>query len=126
VLAGSPYTVTDGGIISNGEHGWHGRHYNVIGAMFDIRVEEPHGFDVTVPASAGTWPRRSPNHRYSRYLGYVPYKARMAASKGVTGLLVDVDMRIRRITSISEGFSAVDVWEPLPGHCPLPPEPPDD
>src|SRR3954470_14672048 len=25
VLAGSPYTVTDDGYTSNGEHGWHGR-----------------------------------------------------------------------------------------------------
>src|SRR5438876_3260314 len=50
VLAGSPYTVVEEGYISSGDHGWHGRQDKVIGAIFDVRVEDPRPFDAIVPA----------------------------------------------------------------------------
>jgi hypothetical protein len=125
VLAGSPYTVTSGGFTSNGEHGWHGRGEKVIGAIFDVRVDDPRPFDAIVPAARWEWPPGSTT-RYSRRAGYVPYRAHMASQKGITSLFVGVDMRTRRVTEISGGVGGDDVWEPIPGHCPLPPESPGD
>jgi hypothetical protein len=125
VLAGSPYTVTESGITSNGQHGWHGRADKVIGAVFDVRVDDPRPFDAIVPSARWEWPPGSIT-RYSHHAGYVPYRVHMATQKGLTSLFVGVDMRTRRVTELSGDVDGDDVWEPVPGHCPLPPEPPGD
>jgi hypothetical protein len=126
VLAGSWYAVDQSGVISSGQRGWHGRQDRIFGATFDVRVLRPHGFDTTVPVWGREWPRGSPNYRYSRHFGYVPYRARMASRKGLSSLSVDVDVRTRRVIDISSGLDAPDIWEPIAGHCPLRPFPPED
>ena len=128
VLAGSDYAVDENGYISGSEHGWHGRTFKVIGAMFEVRIIDPHGFKAILPEWEGSWPRRSPNRKYSRHYGYVPYQAAAGSRAGVSGLEVDVDMRTHRVIGIIEGVSSqpFDSWRVLPGHCPFPPEPPED
>jgi hypothetical protein len=128
VLGGSDYAVDENGYIAGGEHGWHGRASKVIGATLDVRIITPHGFEAMLPQWAAPWPRSSPNHRYSRHYGYVPYRAAAGSRDGVSGVMVDVDMRTRRVIGITEGVSGggFDSWRVLPGHCPLPPEPAED
>ena len=128
VLGGSDYAVDENGYIASGEHGWHGRPFKVFGATLDVRIITPHGFEAVLPEWRSPWPRRSPNHRYSRRYGYVPYKAAVRSRHGVSGVTVDVDMRTRSVIGITEGVNGevFDSWRVLPGHCPLPPEPRED
>ena len=77
---------------------------------------------MIVPAWAGRWPRRSKNHKYSRHYGYVPYRVHFASAQPVVDLMLDVDMRVRRVIGIEPGLNSdADAYNPLPGHCPLRP-----
>jgi hypothetical protein len=127
VLAGSGFEFDETGYISNGEHSRYHRTFRVIGGMVEIRLDEPHPVDAVVPAWEGPWPRRSKNHKYSRRYDYVPYRAHFVSSRPVVDLMVDVDMRVRRVMGIAGGVnSGEDAYDPLPGHCPLRPQPHED
>ncbi len=120
VLAGSGYSIERTGYISNGEPSRYHRTFRAIGGMVDLRLAQAHPVDAVVPAWSGPWPRRSKNYRYSRRYGYVPYRAHFVSRSPVTDLTIDVDVRVRRVIGIAGGVeSGEDLYDPLPGHCPL-------
>jgi hypothetical protein len=122
VLGGSSYSIHETGYISNGGPSRYHRTFRVIGGLVDLRIQQPHPVDAVVPAWSSPWPRRSKNYKYSRHYGYVPYRAHFVSSRPVVDLMIDVDMRVRRVIGIEGGVeSGEDLYEPLPGHCPLRP-----
>jgi hypothetical protein len=109
LLGGSGYRVEDAGT-------WGG-----IGGFLDLAVERPHRVRAFVPQAGSPWPRRSPNRRFSRRYGYIPYRTFVSARR-LTALQVSVDLRRRRVVDVSGSPSGgFDREETLPGHCPLPP-----
>jgi hypothetical protein len=119
VLGDAAYRVEELGYISGDDP------HRPVGGIVNIRFKERHPVDAIVPSWSRPWSRQSFNYRYSRRFGYTPYRVHFVA-RGVRDLWVDVDMRVRRIIEIAPGLdSGAERYEPLPGHCPIPPERPE-
>jgi hypothetical protein len=117
IVRGAAYRVEDRGWISGSD--------SSNGGIVGIHFKKRQRVDAIVPAWAQPWSRRSFNYRYSRRFGYTPYRRHLVSRRGLTDMLIDVDMRVRRIIEITPEYkSEVDVYEPLPGHCPIRPDPP--
>jgi hypothetical protein len=127
LLGGSRYRVTQLGTVTNGgpSKRYH-RTFRITGALVDIRLERPHPVDAIAPDWAGGWPRRSRYYKYSRHLGYVPYRYHLASPK-LVDLMLGVDMRTHRINEILAGLhTETSGYRIVPGHCPLRPAPDED
>jgi hypothetical protein len=125
VLAGSGYRIEDGGTWSTSDKPLHGGRPRVIGAAIDIALDRPHRVDAIVAAAGDGWPRKSRNYRYSRRYGYVEHRAHLT-SPSLTGVEILVDVRRGKVAEVGPGPSGeVTLFEPVAGHCPLPPAPPE-
>lgn len=125
VLAGSRYRIEDAGPWQLNDKPGYRRQFRIIGAMFDLAVTPAHPVDAVVAATGLPWPRRSPNHRYSRRYGYVEYRAHFAA-RSLTDVSVLVDVRRRSVVEVGPGPDGhATQYHPVKGHCPLRPSSPD-
>jgi hypothetical protein len=125
VLAGSGYRIEQRGTWQVSAKPGHGRQFRFIGAVFDVAINRPHRVDAIVTAAGDGWPPGSPNHRYSRRYGYVEHRVHLA-SPSLTGLLIGVDLRRRRVVDVGLDAEANGTrYEPVPGQCPVHQPPPD-
>jgi hypothetical protein len=125
LLRGSSYSVDEIAPYSVADTPGYRRSTSIAGASIDIRLARPRAADAVVPNAGDPWPRRSPNHRYSRRYGYVEYRSHLVARR-LKDLSVAVDVRRRRVVDVTIGLDTVAADQrPVPGHCPLPPSKPD-
>jgi hypothetical protein len=125
LLAGSGYRIEGVGTWQLNDKPGHGRQFRIVGAAIEVAIDRPHPVDAIVTVAGDGWPTGSRNYRYSRRYGYVEHRAHLA-SPSLTGLLIGVDLRRRRVIDVGpDPETYVTRYEPVAGHCPLHPPPPD-